>query len=153
MVSTRAYRPRGNPRAGGGVAPGTGGRARAAPGRPSPKAGPGATERPGARPGPSASAGRGRDRRRGRVAGLPLREALRLRVRWTHEFQVRLVREAAARLVERGELRDAEQVALLRWREFVDAVRYGTLPADLSERLPRQPSAPCPTPFGSPRTA
>ncbi|MEU5296137.1 PEP/pyruvate-binding domain-containing protein [Streptomyces umbrinus] len=78
---------------------------------------------------------------------LPPREALRLRIRWVQELQVRLVREAARRLVVRGGLGEASKVGLLRWREFVEALEHGRLPGDFKERLPRAVSAPLPDTF------
>ncbi|MGP4042868.1 PEP/pyruvate-binding domain-containing protein [Streptomyces sp. 2A115] len=81
------------------------------------------------------------------VASLPPREALRLRIRWVQELQVRLVREAAQRLAVRGDLGDVSKVGLLRWREFVESLEGGRLPGDLKERLPRSASAPLPDTF------
>lgn len=81
------------------------------------------------------------------VAALPTREALRLRIRWVHELQARLVREAARRLAARGALDDPRRVALLRWPELVAALRHQPLPADLAERPVRAPSAPLPDAF------
>ncbi|MCX4668023.1 PEP-utilizing enzyme [Streptomyces sp. NBC_01381] len=79
--------------------------------------------------------------------GLPPREALRLRVRWVQELQVRLVREAARRLVARGELGAPGRVGLLRWPELMDALTGGRLPGDAGERLPRATSARLPDAF------
>ncbi|GKQ38196.1 PEP/pyruvate-binding domain-containing protein [Streptomyces sp. A012304] len=73
---------------------------------------------------------------------LPPREALRLRIRWVQELQVRLVREAA----QRWGL-DGERVGLLRWRELAAALDGGTLPGDLHARVPRPASAPLPDAF------
>ncbi|MEU9899247.1 PEP/pyruvate-binding domain-containing protein [Streptomyces phaeochromogenes] len=81
------------------------------------------------------------------LPSLPPREALRLRIRWVQELQVRLVREAARRLVVRGGLGEASKVGLLRWREFVEALEHGRLPGDFKERLPRAVSAPLPDAF------
>lgn len=81
------------------------------------------------------------------LPSLPPREALRLRIRWVQELQVRLVREAARRLVVRGGLGEASKVGLLRWREFVEALEDGRLPGDFKERLPRAVSAPLPDAF------
>jgi pyruvate,water dikinase len=78
---------------------------------------------------------------------LPPREALRLRVRWVQELQVRLVREGAGRLSVRGVLDEPRRVGLLRWKEFVTALEGGPLPRDLAERLPRAVSAPLPDAF------
>ncbi|MEU9880756.1 PEP/pyruvate-binding domain-containing protein [Streptomyces phaeochromogenes] len=81
------------------------------------------------------------------LPSLPPREALRLRIRWVQELQVRLVREAARRLVVRGGLGEASKVGLLRWREFVEALEHSRLPGDFKERLPRAVSAPLPDAF------
>lgn len=78
---------------------------------------------------------------------LPPREALRLRIRWVQELQVRLVRDAARRLLVRGVLGEARRAGLLRWKEFVTALEAGPLPPDFEERLPRAASAPLPDRF------
>jgi phosphohistidine swiveling domain-containing protein len=76
------------------------------------------------------------------TAALPPREALRLRIRWVQELQVRLVREAARRLTL-----DVERVALMRWRELVGVLEGGTLPGDLHARVPQPQSPPLPDAF------
>ncbi|MFH8368821.1 PEP/pyruvate-binding domain-containing protein [Streptomyces sp. NPDC018031] len=81
------------------------------------------------------------------VAALPVREGLRLRIRWVQELQARLVRETARRLAARGALTERERMALLRWPELVAALRHQPLPADLGERPARAPSAPLPDAF------
>ncbi|WP_307835333.1 PEP/pyruvate-binding domain-containing protein [Streptomyces adelaidensis] len=81
------------------------------------------------------------------VGALPPREALRLRIRWVQELQVRLVREAARRLLVRGVLVEARRAGLLRWKEFVTALEAGALPHDFEERLPGTASAPLPDLF------
>ncbi|MGW6057571.1 PEP/pyruvate-binding domain-containing protein [Streptomyces sp. NPDC055189] len=81
------------------------------------------------------------------AASLPPREALRLRIRWVQELQVRLVRDAARRLRVRGELGAAGRVGLLRWPELMDALAGGPPPGDVGERLPRAVSAPLPDAF------
>ncbi|MFJ5258961.1 PEP/pyruvate-binding domain-containing protein [Streptomyces sp. NPDC088387] len=73
---------------------------------------------------------------------LPPREALRLRVRWVQELQVRLVREGARRMGL-----TIDRAGLLNWPEFVTALRGGPLPAGMHERLPQPPSAPLPDAF------
>ncbi|MGW0760094.1 PEP/pyruvate-binding domain-containing protein [Streptomyces sp. NPDC002814] len=73
---------------------------------------------------------------------LPPREALRLRIRWVQELQVRLVREAARRL----DL-DVERVGLLRWPELTAALDGAALPADLHDRVPQAQSPPLPDAF------
>ncbi|MFF7390297.1 PEP/pyruvate-binding domain-containing protein [Streptomyces scabiei] len=116
---------------------------------------PASSHSPSARPAPTA-ADRGDTtaplpsaRRAGPVSpgALPPREALRLRVRWVQELQVRLVREAARRLLVRGVLGEARRVGLLRWKELVTALETGGLPEDFTERLPRAASAPLPDRF------
>ncbi|MFJ8633359.1 PEP/pyruvate-binding domain-containing protein [Streptomyces sp. NPDC093568] len=76
------------------------------------------------------------------VTSLPPREALRLRVRWVQELQVRLVREASRRLGI-----GIERVSLLRWAELADVLDGGPLPAGLHERVPRPASPPLPDEF------
>jgi pyruvate,water dikinase len=63
------------------------------------------------------------------------------------ELQVRLVREAARRLLVRGVLGEARRVGLLRWKELVTALETGGLPEDFAERLPGAASAPLPDRF------
>ncbi|MFB9505085.1 PEP/pyruvate-binding domain-containing protein [Streptomyces aurantiacus] len=90
---------------------------------------------------------------RSAVASLPPREALRLRIRWVQELQVRLVRDAAGRLPGPEDAPDASavparsKVGLLRWPELVEALEHGFLPGDFGERLPRAVSAPLPDAF------
>ncbi|MEU6031317.1 PEP/pyruvate-binding domain-containing protein [Streptomyces tauricus] len=84
------------------------------------------------------------------AAALPPREALRLRVRWVQELQVRLARDAARRLAVPGDpahAPDGSKVGLLRWPELVDALEHGFLPGDFGERLPMTASAPLPDAF------
>ena len=76
------------------------------------------------------------------TALLPPREALRLRIRWIQELQVRLVREGAWRLGRGG-----ERVGLLRWRELAVVLEGGTLPDDLHARVPQPASPPLPDAF------
>ncbi|MER5211590.1 PEP/pyruvate-binding domain-containing protein [Streptomyces sp. NPDC002838] len=73
---------------------------------------------------------------------LPPREALRLRIRWVQELQVRLVREAARRVGL-----DMERVGLLRWRELAAVLEGGALPGDLHARVPQPESPPLPDVF------
>lgn len=70
-------------------------------------------------------------------SALPVREGLRLRVRWVQEMQTGMVREIARRLTAAGLLDDPSRVPLLRWAELTAARDGGGLPADLPERLPR----------------
>lgn len=78
----------------------------------------------------------------GGIPVLPAREALRLRIRWVQELQVRLVREAARRVGVA-----VPDVALLRWRELGAALDGGPLPDDLHARVPRAASPPLPDAF------
>ncbi|MFD4509650.1 PEP/pyruvate-binding domain-containing protein [Streptomyces sp. NPDC058457] len=73
---------------------------------------------------------------------LPPREALRLRVRWVQELQVRLVREAARR-VGLG----VERAGLLRWPELVAVLEGAALPVDVHARVPGPESPPLPDAF------
>ncbi|WP_225891135.1 PEP/pyruvate-binding domain-containing protein [Streptomyces dioscori] len=101
-------------------------------------------------PSPASSAGADGGPITPRAASLPAREALRLRVRWVQELQVRLVRDAARRLTVPGDQPHAPvrpEVGLLRWPELVDALEHGFLPGDFGERLPRAASAPLPDAF------
>ncbi|ONK14018.1 PEP/pyruvate-binding domain-containing protein [Streptomyces sp. MP131-18] len=72
---------------------------------------------------------------------LGTREALRLRIRWVHAFQVAVVREAAVRSV------GAERMALLRWPELLSVTRGGPPPADLAQRRPPRDGPPLPDAF------
>ncbi|ARQ70479.1 PEP/pyruvate-binding domain-containing protein [Streptomyces marincola] len=72
---------------------------------------------------------------------LGTREALRLRIRWVHAFQVALVREAARRGA------GVDRFALLRWPELLTAVAGGPLPADLAGRRPPGAGPPLPDAF------
>ncbi|MDO0915775.1 PEP/pyruvate-binding domain-containing protein [Streptomyces sp. DT2A-34] len=73
---------------------------------------------------------------------LPPREALRLRIRWVQELQVRLVREVARRLGI-----GLERVGLLRWAELATVLDGGALPGDLHARVPQAESPPLPDAF------
>ncbi|MEU6142211.1 PEP/pyruvate-binding domain-containing protein [Streptomyces sp. NPDC047081] len=78
-----------------------------------------------------------------RSPALPPREALRLRVRWVQELQVRLVREGGRRLGL-----GPERVGMLRWRELGAVLEDGvSLPGDLGGRVPPGTSAPLPDAF------
>ncbi|WP_244187943.1 PEP-utilizing enzyme, partial [Streptomyces regalis] len=76
------------------------------------------------------------------LTALPPREALRLRIRWVQELQVRLVREVARRLGIA-----VERVGLLRWGELATVLDGGALPGDLHARVPRAESPPLPDAF------
>ncbi|MFD3585207.1 PEP/pyruvate-binding domain-containing protein [Streptomyces sp. NPDC058683] len=73
---------------------------------------------------------------------LPPREALRLRVRWVQELQVRLVREAAWRLGVA-----VERVGMLRWPELIAVLEGAAFPADAHARVPEPESPPLPDAF------
>lgn len=77
-----------------------------------------------------------------RAPALPPREALRLRIRWVQELQVRLVREAARRLGPA-----ADRVGLLRWPELAAVLEGDRLPDDLHARVPQTESPPLPDAF------
>lgn len=78
-----------------------------------------------------------------RLARLPAREGLRMRIRWVQEFQVRLVHQVALRC---GNL-EHRRIALLRWPELLTAARDCALPAELPVRRPRHATAPLPDAF------
>ncbi|MBC2905804.1 PEP-utilizing enzyme, partial [Streptomyces cupreus] len=75
-------------------------------------------------------------------AALPPREALRLRIRWVQELQIRLVRDVARRAGA-----DPERMGLLRWPELVTALRGDGLPADLHLRGAPSATPPLPDSF------
>ncbi|MEU7029222.1 PEP-utilizing enzyme [Streptomyces sp. NPDC046275] len=81
------------------------------------------------------------------VGALPVREGLRLRIRWVQEMQARMLRELADRL-QPGECRiGLSRLALLRWEELLGTADGGRLPADLGARVPRPDSPPLPAVF------
>jgi rifampicin phosphotransferase len=75
-----------------------------------------------------------------------LREALRMRVRWTHELMARALWELAGRLVARGALTEPAALAELSVAELAAAVATGTVPDDLALRR-RSSSPPLPAAF------
>ncbi|GAB2586533.1 hypothetical protein GCM10027168_19170 [Streptomyces capparidis] len=81
------------------------------------------------------------------VAALPVREGLRLRIRWVQELQARLLWELAGRLERAGELPERAAITSLTWAELLTVARGGPLPADLGRRTPRPASAPLPAAF------
>ncbi|WP_419993275.1 PEP/pyruvate-binding domain-containing protein [Streptomyces boninensis] len=81
------------------------------------------------------------------VGRLPVREGLRLRIRWVQEMQAAMVREVAGRMHAAGQLDDPERIALLRWAEIKAAADGKGLPTDLPERLPRREGAALPAAF------
>ncbi|WP_371661857.1 PEP/pyruvate-binding domain-containing protein [Streptomyces sp. NBC_00280] len=81
------------------------------------------------------------------VGALPVREGLRLRIRWVQEMQAQMVREFGQR-VDPGECGfGSSRLVLLRWEELVGAADGKGLPADLTERLPRADTGPLPAAF------
>ncbi|MET9967790.1 PEP/pyruvate-binding domain-containing protein, partial [Streptomyces sp. NPDC006356] len=76
------------------------------------------------------------------LTALPPREALRLRIRWVQELQVRLVHEVARRLGI-----PSERVGLLRWSELAAVLGGGAVPGDLHARAARPESPPLPDAF------
>jgi hypothetical protein len=79
------------------------------------------------------------------VGALPVREGLRLRVRWVQEMQASLIREFAVRLGSAGRTEALRQLSMLRWQELVALLSGALVPADLDERSP-QPRARRPAP-------
>ncbi|WP_431045499.1 PEP/pyruvate-binding domain-containing protein [Streptomyces sp. P1-3] len=75
------------------------------------------------------------------VGALPVREGLRLRIRWVQEMQAGMIRELSARLRVGDGVIGLSRLLLLRWSELTEAADGGGLPPDLAERLPR-PDAP-----------
>ncbi|WP_260867799.1 PEP/pyruvate-binding domain-containing protein [Streptomyces sp. SAJ15] len=75
------------------------------------------------------------------VGSLPVREGLRLRIRWVQEMQAEMVRELGTRLRVGDDAVGLSRLLLLRWSELTEAADGGGLPPDLAERLPR-PDAP-----------
>ncbi|MEU2490916.1 PEP/pyruvate-binding domain-containing protein [Streptomyces sp. NPDC007883] len=81
------------------------------------------------------------------VGALPVREGLRLRIRWVQEMQAQMVRELARRLgVGACEL-GLSRLVLLRWEELVRAARGEGLPAGFAERVPRTDAGVLPDEF------
>lgn len=71
------------------------------------------------------------------VGALPVREGLRLRIRWVQEMQAQMLRELARRLgVGSCEL-GLSRLVLLRWEELLRVARGDALPADFAGRVPR----------------
>lgn len=98
--------------------------------------------RPGRLPAPAAWTGVPRG-----VAALPVREGLRLRIRWVQEMQAVMARAYAARLTAVGLPGDAERIGLLRWHELLAVADGARPPDDLAERTPRPDRAQLPTRF------
>ncbi|MFD7697142.1 PEP/pyruvate-binding domain-containing protein [Streptomyces sp. NPDC059805] len=81
------------------------------------------------------------------VDALPVREGLRLRVRWVQEMQIRMLAVLARRLwPEQGDAA-LSRLALLRWDELVRVARGEGLPPGLDERVPRPDSGVLPAAF------
>lgn len=81
------------------------------------------------------------------VDTLPVREGLRLRIRWVQEMQVRMLGELAHRIGVGHERVPLPRLAMLRWEELVRAARGGGLPADLARRVPRAGAGALPAAF------
>lgn len=81
------------------------------------------------------------------VGALPVREGLRLRIRWVQEMQAQMVREMGHRMGPGECALGLSRLVLLRWDELVKAADGGGLPADLAERLPRPDTGPLPAAF------
>ncbi|WKX69064.1 PEP/pyruvate-binding domain-containing protein [Streptomyces sp. XD-27] len=81
------------------------------------------------------------------VGALPVREGLRLRIRWVQEMQAEMVRELAARRCFGGGVVGLPRLVLLRWEELNRAADGGGLPSDLAERVPRPDSPALPAAF------
>ncbi|MFH8369533.1 PEP/pyruvate-binding domain-containing protein [Streptomyces sp. NPDC018031] len=81
------------------------------------------------------------------VGALPVREGLRLRIRWVQEMQAEMVRELAARGAVGAGAVGPSRLALLRWDELARAADGGGLPPDLAERLPRPDTPALPAAF------
>lgn len=81
------------------------------------------------------------------VGALPVREGLRLRIRWVQEMQAQMVRELAQRVDTEGCGFGSSRLVLLRWEELVEAADGKGLPADLAERLPWEDTGPLPAAF------
>ncbi|MGX9889384.1 PEP/pyruvate-binding domain-containing protein [Streptomyces sp. NPDC002276] len=82
------------------------------------------------------------------VGALPVREGLRLRIRWVQEMQAQMMRELAARS-QVGECAPGlSRLVLLSWAELAQATDDGAPPPDLAEREPRARDAgPLPAAF------
>ncbi|MDX3382403.1 PEP/pyruvate-binding domain-containing protein [Streptomyces niveiscabiei] len=81
------------------------------------------------------------------VGALPVREGLRLRIRWVQEMQARMVQEMSGRL-DAGDCGvGPDRLMLLRWAELVRVAEGGALPADLDGRVPRADEGPLPAVF------
>jgi pyruvate,water dikinase len=81
------------------------------------------------------------------IASLPVREALRLRIRWVQEMQAGMIRAVAARLAAARVLDDEHTVARLRWHELTALGDGAAPPTDLAERATRPERAPLPAEF------
>ncbi|WP_155057506.1 PEP/pyruvate-binding domain-containing protein [Streptomyces blattellae] len=81
------------------------------------------------------------------VGALPVREGLRLRIRWVQEMQAQMVRELARRLGPGGRALGLPRLMSLRWEELARAAQGDGLPADLDQRLPRPDTGPLPAAF------
>jgi pyruvate,water dikinase len=80
------------------------------------------------------------------VAGLPPREALRLRARWLQELSARVADVLAARLSRNLQIPSSESIVHLRLGELEDVVSGWPVPADLAQRS-LAPGPPLPSCF------
>ena len=76
------------------------------------------------------------------VAGLPPREALRLRARWLQELSARVADVLAQRLSTNLQIPSAESLVHLRLGELEDVVSGWPAPPDLAQRVTRARAAP-----------
>ncbi|WP_151475912.1 PEP/pyruvate-binding domain-containing protein [Streptomyces albicerus] len=84
------------------------------------------------------------------IAMLPVREGLRLRIRWVQEMQASMVRELATRLEAAGLEPDGQalpRLCTLRWHELTAALAGAGQPADLARRSLRPDSPELPAVF------
>jgi pyruvate,water dikinase len=81
------------------------------------------------------------------VGELPLREALRLRVRWLQELAARVVAEVGNRVVSTGAIEVVEHVPHLTLEELIAVASGGPPPIDLAARAAIVPAPPLPVSF------
>ncbi|MFE9649170.1 PEP/pyruvate-binding domain-containing protein [Streptomyces sp. NPDC006365] len=81
------------------------------------------------------------------VEALPVREGLRLRIRWVQEMQVSLVREYAARLQTADRPDVLRRLSMLRWPELAGLMGGAPWTAEFDEREPRPDAPPLPAAF------
>ncbi|WP_415947169.1 PEP/pyruvate-binding domain-containing protein [Streptomyces sp. KLOTTS4A1] len=81
------------------------------------------------------------------VETLPVREGLRLRIRWVQEMQASLVREYADRLRAAGRCDGLSRLSTLRWPELADLLGGAPWTPGFDTREPRPQSPPLPAVF------